>query len=47
MCNKCYKMWEIYAQTKLEMLKQGIKSYKTLCITCPKCKEIIFIVEEL
>lgn len=46
MCDKCKKLWELYAQTQLECVKKNRFITKTLSIQCPHCCENIYIAVE-
>lgn len=43
MCNECKKLWELYAETQLECLKNNITITRTMIIKCKKCKQDIYI----
>lgn len=47
MCKNCQKLWEIFAETQLECLKQNKTITKVSVIVCNKCKELVFIADSI
>lgn len=46
MCNECKKLWELYAETQLECVKNNRTITRTMITKCKKCKQDIFIVTD-
>ena len=46
MCNECKKLWELYAETQLECVKNNRTITRTMITQCKKCKQDIFIVAD-
>ena len=46
MCKECRKLWEIFAETQLECVKQNRIMSIVAVIKCSKCKKDIYIIAD-
>lgn len=47
MCKECRRLWEIFAETQLECLKNNKNIDRIIITPCKKCGQNIFIVANI